>query len=263
MRIALLVIGVLIIAAVYFFGIGPQRKRNARRLAGGRTRGYTLPQAPEAEAELATLPVAEDDTEVRALDDDDLRDLPAVRHEPDALNAAAGARRTAPQTPAQLQMELQLDASLIAAPPAELAVAEQTPELIILYLRAGEDERFSRERLLGAFREVGLKFGDRRIFHHFGVGAMQGELPLFSVANMFEPGHLDVNAPADLATSGLALFLQLPARIEGAIAFELYLSTADRLARLLDARLLSESHRELTPADIERMRARVSLSSAA
>ena len=263
MRIALLIIGVLIIAAVYFFGIAPQRKRNARRMAAGRARGYTLPQAPEVEVEIETPAVDKGDAAIRALAEDDLRDLPAVRHEPDALNVAAGIRRGAPETPAQLQMELQLDASMLAAPTAELAGAEPLPELIILYLRAGEDERFSREQLRGAFHEVGLKFGDRRIFHHFGVGAMQGELPLFSVANMFEPGHLDMSAPADMATPGLAMFLQLPAPIEGAIAFELYMSTADRLARLLGARLLSESHRELTAADIERMRGRVSLSSAA
>lgn len=267
MRIALLVIGILIVAAVYFWGIGPQRRRNARLLRRAPERGRMLPETPEAgaEHEYDTMPLLEQppDEEIRTRAEEDLRDLPAVRHEVEPPHNAPRAARRAAEAPAQLQMELPLDPSALSAPPAEFAAAAQARELIILYLRARAGEPFSREQLRAAFREVGLKFGERRIFHHFGIGAMQGERPLFSVANMFEPGHLDLNDSADMVTSGLAMFLQLPAAVEGAIVFELYMNTADRLARLLHARLLNEGHRELSAADIERMRARVSLSSAA
>jgi cell division protein ZipA len=101
---------------------------------------------------------------------------------------------------------------------------------------------------------VGLRYGDMDIFHHFGAGDLRTELPLFSVANMMEPGHFDLHDIETFATAGLAMFLRLPSSLDGAVAFELFLNTAQRLAEALSGDLYGAPKKLLDGTAIDKMR---------
>jgi cell division protein ZipA len=92
------------------------------------------------------------------------------------------------------------------------------------------------------------------IYHHFGAGSLRTEQPLFSLANMFEPGQFNPAEMADFSTDGLALFIQFPTALDGQVAFEMFLTVAQRLAEELKADLLSEPRKALDSHTIERMR---------
>jgi len=101
---------------------------------------------------------------------------------------------------------------------------------------------------------VGLRFGAMDIFHHFGAGDLRTESPLFSVANMVEPGHFDLHDLDSFSTPGLALILRLPGSLDGAVAFELFLNTAQRLAEALSGDLYGDPKKLLDSTAIDKLR---------
>ena len=112
---------------------------------------------------------------------------------------------------------------------------------------------FRGEALIRALAQCGLEPGPRRIYHHMARGR-----PVFSVASMVEPGHLDPDALAgDFATPGLALFMTLPGPVTGREAFDRMLETARRLAAHLDGELLDERRSALTPQTVAWLREQV------
>ncbi|MCP5145722.1 MAG: hypothetical protein H6978_13015 [Gammaproteobacteria bacterium] len=134
--------------------------------------------------------------------------------------------------------------------------AAQASDLLIIYLRAAPGGSWDASELKAALELVDMRYGDMRIFHHYGVGTLASKVSLFSVANMFEPGHLDVEAMAGGTTSGLALFMPLPAPRDAGLVLELFINTAERLADLLEGDLLDASHKPLAAPAIEKMRSR-------
>ena len=76
---------------------------------------------------------------------------------------------------------------------------------------------------------------------------------------MVEPGHFDLNRIERFSTPGLAMILQLPGPLDGPVAFELFLNTAQRLAETLSGDLYSSPKQLLDSAGIDKMR-RVAMS---
>ncbi len=144
------------------------------------------------------------------------------------------------------------------------AAADGGPELVVAVHvavrgfaagRARERERWFRGPALArALEQCGLEPGPRRIYHRMAHGR-----PVFSVASMIEPGHLEPEALADesFATPGLAVFMTLPGPLEAREAFDRMLETARRLAAHLDGELLDERRSALTPQTVAWLRERV------
>jgi len=128
--------------------------------------------------------------------------------------------------------------------------------LINLYVRAREQRPFGGPELVRALNAVGMRFGDMSIFHHYGAGELKSDTPVFSAANMFEPGTFDLNKIEAFRTSGIVLFLQLPAPLEGPVAFELLLSSAQRLAELTGGELFGTPRHPLDAHAIAALRQR-------
>jgi cell division protein ZipA len=113
--------------------------------------------------------------------------------------------------------------------------------------------QFLGQEILYAVSETGLRFGDLNIYHFPDQGAPDKE-PLFSMANMVEPGSFDPAHMDDFSTPGLALFAMLPGPKDGLTIFSEMLHTAEQLATLLDGELKDESHSDLSKQTIEHMR---------
>ena len=108
-----------------------------------------------------------------------------------------------------------------------------------------------------ALDEVDLQYGEMKIFHHYGVGERSGDEPVFSVANVREPGFLPLETLDEMSTSGICLFLRLPGPLDGRVAFELLLNTGQRLADKLGGELRDDARSLLTTQRISDIRNRI------
>ncbi len=115
--------------------------------------------------------------------------------------------------------------------------------VIILSLMAREGNTFNGMQLLDAMELCGLTHGEMGIFHYT---ELESGKPLFSIANVLEPGSFDREHMGDIETPGLAMFMQLPAPIDGEKALLTFVQQAKRLKERLSGHLTDGQRRELT-----------------
>jgi len=137
---------------------------------------------------------------------------------------------------------------------------EETPEtVIVLTLMAGEGMTLAGPIILKVLQGLGLQHGEMGIFHYFVGGS---NTPLFSVANILEPGSFDLNKMEAIETPGLALFMQLPAMIDGAKAMESLLHKSQQMAAELNGTLCNEKRHPLDQPAMDALQARAAVYSA-
>ncbi len=127
-------------------------------------------------------------------------------------------------------------------------------DILVLYITSPSHISFNGLLISKAADEVGMIYGHMNIFHHFGPGKLHSGQPLFSLANMHEPGSFDLGRMADLKTKGLAVFMYSPASIDASIVFELFLNTTQRLAELLGGTVRTSDNEELNNVSINSLR---------
>ena len=88
-----------------------------------------------------------------------------------------------------------------------------------------------------------MVFGDRDIFHRV---VDDGEDIVFSMANLTNPGHFDKAAWNTFETIGVTMFMTLPGPMQPLDAWDAMLATSRRVAELLHADLLDDSHSTFT-----------------
>lgn len=245
---ALLAAGALLVAGVYLWGQYRQRRREHRIVE-------RIFEEPPLE-DLPVMPgarVTEREEEAALAD---LRSLTVERAEKgrDRQGATRPARprpTRPPRRPAERhgQASLALDEPELPAPPLE-------PLILALHVMAREGQVFFGAAIERALTEAKLQHGDMDIYHHHGVGGSTHATPVFSLANMFEPGTFDPAAMDDFETRGLSLFMQLPGPLDGRVALELMLASAQSIAAHLDGLLLNARRQPLRPEDVQDMRAR-------
>jgi cell division protein ZipA len=91
-----------------------------------------------------------------------------------------------------------------------------------------------------AAEKAGLTYGHGQIFHRLVEGHPERG-PVFSVANVKNPGSFEMVAIQELETPAIAFFLTLPAPMTALDAWEKMLPTAQRMAELLEGVVLDES----------------------
>lgn len=129
-------------------------------------------------------------------------------------------------------------------------------ELIIpIYIVARRE--FEGSDIFPVLGELGLRYGEMKIFHHYGMGEIKIKKPIFSLANMMEPGTFDPDSTEEFSTPGLVLFMRLPGPFGGRVAFELMLNTGQKIAEILEGNLEDEHHRSLTQQVIQTLRERI------
>jgi len=115
--------------------------------------------------------------------------------------------------------------------------------IITLFLQARDNHRISGVDLLDAALKSGMVFGDRDIFHRV---VDDGEDIVFSMANLTNPGHFDKAAWNTFETIGVTMFMTLPGPMQPLDAWDAMLATSRRVAELLHADLLDDSHSTFT-----------------
>ncbi|MBU1191365.1 MAG: cell division protein ZipA [Gammaproteobacteria bacterium] len=148
----------------------------------------------------------------------------------------------------------------VAAQPVSKDPVEDAPvpvaedKVVALYLVAQSQQVFSGADVDAALREVGLQYDDElHIYNRYPNGADSGT-SVFGVANLVEPGTLELAAMAETGTPGLTLFLQLPGPLRPLQAFDLFATTAQQLATRLNGELRDKTRSTLSRQTLDHLR---------
>jgi len=219
LRVILLVLGVAAIAGLYFWEAGRDRRQQRRR---------TLMGAPSTDPAQARV-------RAPAMDDEDLSDALID------LGRRIGQERQ----------------RMVHGDVPEDGAVPEPGQIIALHVVAASAP-FAGPDILAAAEEAGLHHGPMRIFHRYDAGGIEYEKPLFSLASMREPGHIDREDIGQFRTQGLSLFMCLPVAAGDHLVFDLMLRTAEQLAKSLGGELCGPDHGRLDASRLAMLRARLS-----
>ena len=264
LRTVLIIAGVFIVIAVYLY-TAIKRRRDSRGSFGRRFSRIDIPdvildhngEQDEDEVAVVFAPRLPDNV-VLPREEEIIDDLPAVLNDAVEVNEAGDKKNTKDQLDLfpQARDRLAVDDELSSVAGTASVPQARDSGVLTLYVRARKGQQFSGTDLVKALNGVGMEFGEMSIFHHFGAGDLKCEVPVFSAANMFEPGTFDLGKIEAFRTSGLALFMQLPGPLDGPVAFELLLNTAQRLATLSGGELFADPRTLLDSGGIAKLRDR-------
>lgn len=253
LRWILLALGIAVVAGIYLWSAWRRRERED-------------PDEPLDELDEALLKGLDvgRDAHGRGLDTDDLAAVGGLRG--GRVDDDLGLDDLPDLIPGgDSEPELEPRSMPVNAKASRVYSVEPTPgsgigeELVLaLNVMAEPGQFFSGSEVRRALDDVDMVWGDMQIYHHFGVGDHRARRPLFSLANILEPGFFDQERMNDdMQTPGLVLFMRLPGPVEGRIAFELMLNTGQRLAQVLGGELRDETRSVLTVQTITHLRERI------
>lgn len=166
----------------------------------------------------------------------------------DALDDLKGMGRG--NDPLDVDLSLRTDDSDPELERKPATAPKQPDEVIVLTLMAQKGKRLRGPVLLKALQDADLAHGEMQIFHYTPEGHPH---PLFSVANILEPGHFVMSEMVEMETPGVALFMQLPAAIDGAEAWAAMHQRAAQMAKVLKADLCDAQRRPLDEEGLLRL----------
>jgi len=214
LRTGILIAGVLLIAAIYFFG-RPRKPGQGRRLEGRRDGRLEPTLGEQVEAGFAGNAGFADDGAV--------------------------------------QSEMELDSDATPGNDLGRRTSEDFEKIVTLYIAARAGEKLKGPDIVVAAEKAGLVYGHMNVFHRLVEGHPERG-PIFSVANIMKPGSFDMASIQALETPAIAFFLTLPAPIPALDAWEAMLPTAERMADLLNGVLLDESRNALGRQRVQHLR---------
>lgn len=137
-----------------------------------------------------------------------------------------------------------------AARAGNTAPADAGEEKIIsLNVMAFEGQMLDGAELYAVFTQRGYQFGEMGLFH-----SRYKDRTIFSIVNMIEPGSFDISTIETAQTPGITLFLQLPGPIAADVLFEVLVSEASDMARVLGATVHDSDRSTLTKQTVQHMR---------
>lgn len=132
-------------------------------------------------------------------------------------------------------------------------VREQGEQLILaLHVMPRMAPHFAGAAVRKATEACSLKHGRYQVFHR-----MEGSQSVFSVANMVEPGSIDLATLDQAELLGLTLFMVLPGPRGGVASYADMLATSRQLAQALDGEVLDQERSTLTRQTARHIRERI------
>lgn len=124
---------------------------------------------------------------------------------------------------------------------AEVLSARQASEVVLMiHVRAREEQGMSGLDLLHLFDGCDLRFGAEGIFHRFEEADGKGPIQ-FSIAQTWEPGVFDPVTMEDDSYAGLTLFMSLPGATRPQESYMAMTEMARLMAKHLNAELLDST----------------------
>ena len=214
LRIGILVAGLLLIAVIIFFG-RPKKPKQGKRVEPAEHEGGRV------EPSLAD----ERRTDADALDySSDAVSQPELGLANDAMDSDLGKRPD-----------------------------QDFDKIVSLYVAARAGQSLRGEDIVVAAEKTGLTFGHMNVFHRL-VENHPERGPIFSMANIMQPGSFYMATIRELETPAIAFFLTLPAPITALEAWEKLLPNVERMAELLNGVVLDDSRNTLGRQRIQHIR---------
>jgi len=116
-------------------------------------------------------------------------------------------------------------------------------KIVTLFIQARDNHFITGVELLDASLKSGLVFGEQGIFHRIHEEDLD---PVFSMANLINPGTFDKTAWNTIEIKGVTMFMTLPGPKNALDAWDSMLATSRRLAELLHADLLDDTRNAFT-----------------
>ena len=226
LRWILLIIGLLIVGGIYYFGTRRDRAQaRAERQQAADPASDPVPRADPAQRSAEPL----DENLER-----ELNRLGQLINE-DWQPGSPGDAGAHPQAAAPAQEPEGAPVDLPSNP-------DKIVTLLLLYRGGGQ---LNGREIAEAAEKVGLTFGDHHIYHRVQTGDGH-QSPIFSMANVVNPGTFDRDRPDHQNTPGVCLFLTLPNQLSALDAWDAMLAAGRRLSELLDIELLDENQSSLS-----------------
>ena len=216
-RFGIIIAGALLVIAIFFFG-RPKKPSQGRRLEPS--------ERDNARVE-PSLPGDDGAEQVQDYSDDNVR-------QPE-LGLAGG-------TPVA-----NADSDLGKRPNQDF------DKIVSLYVAAKAGHMLRGEDIVVAAEKTGLTFGHMNVFHRLVEGHPERG-PVFSMANIMQPGSFDMANIRTLETPAIAFFLTLPAPMTALEAWEKLVPNVERMAELLGGVVLDDSRNTLGRQRIQHIR---------
>ena len=214
LRTGILVAGILLVAVIFFFG-RPRKPRQGKRIEPNERDGARV--EPSLAGELNA--------------DDAPLDYSSDAVSQPELGLAGNA----------------MDSDLGKRPDQDF------DKIVSLYVAARAGQSLRGEDIVVAAEKTGLTFGHMNVFHRL-VENHPERGPIFSMANIMQPGSFDMATIRELETPAIAFFLTLPAPITALEAWEKLLPNVERMAELLNGVVLDDSRNTLGRQRIQHIR---------
>lgn len=236
LRISLLIIGVVFLIALYFFG--RIKTRDGQQFSRRSLRAILSPILERLSA------ISWRKQSVR--DEDDI-------FLPQDLEQIKGLVADKPSVEIDA---VEIDPIHVVASDEQLT--PDTKELmIVLTIMAPEKRPFKGPNILQSIQAAGMRYGDMNIYHRYVPQDSDDSRPVCSLANGVEPGSLEPQGMEDLTTPALSLFMNLPGPVEGRDAFQITLDTGQQLAEQLGGELCDGMHNILTEQAINHLKEKI------
>lgn len=261
LRIVLVIIGALAIAALVIHGLWTNRKNKRLPIkekplgrvsnGAGARRGTPAPQAGDGFDEDGIGKVR-----VVSRRDEMPDHEPQITAQPKVAKPAKPAKAAKSGAAAKVEPAMHMQMPQMSALDDEPVMDVETPaidaspvmptaapvekvwqDFYLMNIMAREGHHIDGQDLLYCLKKLGFVYGEMDIFdRHLEVDG-RGEV-LFSVANMVKPGTFDPARMSNFYTPGISLFMQLPAPGRAEAHLKLMLQAAGKLVEELDALLM-------------------------
>jgi len=234
LRRALVVVGVVIIIALFLFG-NPDKKRKPRA-SRKRVSAQRVRQEPQLSSKAGAE--AEDADEESEVDERQTElAIEPVDPEMGSLDHGAKERREPRFGFDDERSETAQGADNGGQPKVPKSNVPLPDKIITLFIKARDNHIISGVQLLDVSLKSGLVFGDPGIFHRLNE---EDGKPVFSMANLTNPGIFDKTQWNTIEIRGVTMFMTLPGPKNALDAWDSMLATSRRLAELLHADLLDD-----------------------
>ena len=129
-------------------------------------------------------------------------------------------------------------------------------DVLVLNLRANDDNQINGASLLPLLLTLGFKFGEHDIFHRHVNSNGKGPV-LFSLTNMFKPGVFDIDNIENFNTYGLSLFMMLPIDGDPQQVFNMMHNAARKLADEFSCKILDGNKATLSKQSLQQYSERI------
>ena len=135
------------------------------------------------------------------------------------------------------------------------AQPQEPGEIVIINLMTSADRPYEGAKLFKEVTELGMRHGDRQIFHY--CGRQGDEVSQFSMANLLKPGYFDLDDLDSVRTHALCFFFELMPDRDNMKIYETMLSAINSIRDDMGGELHDENRSVFTIQTSEHCRNRI------